>query len=223
MGLPADWVIIEDWLSGTDLTYPRPAVKGSITSNPDEVRIHELSWDDYPSKGIPSVLETAINIDLLKRLVEDNKGKLLAQELQRAYRTIDYLENGAPAHQKRILKSCLVGNKIPSGEANVAVMKTVADWIKAGFVAGPFKQPPLNNFRVNGMIAIVKGPKVRPVLNVSELSGLSFNDNVDKLQVERVTMDNARTFSFTLLEAGKNARIDKTDVKKCLQNRAGKD
>ncbi len=80
-------------------------------------------------------------------------------------------------------------------------------------MAGPFKQPPLDNFRVNGMIAIVKGPKVRPVLNVSEPSGSSFNDNVDKLQVERVTMDNARTFSFTLLEAGKNARIDKTDVK----------
>jgi hypothetical protein len=68
------------------------------------------------------------------------------------------------------------------------------------------------------MIAIMKGPKVRPVLNVSEPSGLSFNDNVDKFQVERVTMDNARTFSFTLLEAGKNARIDKTDVKNAFKN-----
>jgi hypothetical protein len=85
-------------------------------------------------------------------------------------------------------------------------------------VAGPFKQPPLDNFRINGMIAIVKGPKVRPVLNVSEPSGLSFSDNVDKLQVERVTMDNARTFSFTLLEAGKDARVDKTDVKNAFKN-----
>jgi hypothetical protein len=68
------------------------------------------------------------------------------------------------------------------------------------------------------MIAIIKGPKVRPVLNVSEPSGISFNDNVDKLQVERVIMDNAKTFSFTLLEAGKNARIDKTDVKNAFKN-----
>ncbi len=117
-----------------------------------------------------------------------------------------------------MLKSCLVSNKIPSDEANTAILSTVADWINAGFVAGPFKQPPLDNFRVNRMIAIVKGPKVRPVLNVSEPNGLSFNDNVDKLQVERVTMDNARTFSFTLLEAGKDARIDKTDVKNAFKN-----
>jgi hypothetical protein len=68
------------------------------------------------------------------------------------------------------------------------------------------------------MIAIVKGQKVRPVLNVSEPSGRSFNDNVDKYQVERVMMDNARTFSYTLLEAGKNARIDKTDVKNAFKN-----
>jgi hypothetical protein len=68
------------------------------------------------------------------------------------------------------------------------------------------------------MIAIIKGQKVRPVLNVSEPSGTSFNNNVDKYQVERVTMDNARTFSYTLLEAGKNARIDKTDVKNAFKN-----
>ncbi len=59
--------------------------------------------------------------------MKDNESKLLEQELKRAYRTIDYLENGAPAHQKRILKSCLVGNKIPSDKANTAVLKTVAD------------------------------------------------------------------------------------------------
>jgi hypothetical protein len=68
------------------------------------------------------------------------------------------------------------------------------------------------------MIAIIKGQKVRPVLNVSEPSATSFNDNVDKYQVERVMMDNARTFSYTLLEAGKNARIDKTDVKNAFKN-----
>jgi hypothetical protein len=52
------------------------------------------------------------------------------------------------------------------------------------------------------------GEKVRPVLNVSEPSGLSFNDNVDKLSVERVVMDTARSFSYKLLRAGKNARLD---------------
>jgi hypothetical protein len=62
------------------------------------------------------------------------------------------------------------------------------------------------------------GEKVRPVLNVSERSGLSFNDNVDKLSVERVVMDTARSFSYKLLRAGKNARLDKTDVKDAFKN-----
>jgi hypothetical protein len=218
LGLPADWRIIEDWLSASDLPTATKATAQSSAASKKSPENQVFSWDTYPSKGIPSAPETAINIELLEKLVEKNADKLLEQELRRAYRTIDYLKYGAPAHQKRALKSCLVSNKIPTGEANSAILNTVADWINAGFVAGPFRQPPLDNFRVNGMIAIVKGHKVRPVLNVSEPAGLSFNDNVDKLQVEKVTMDNAKTFSHTLLEAGKDARIDKTDVKNAFKN-----
>ncbi len=177
-----------------------------------------MIWDTFPKKDIPAGPETRINIEKLKKMIDRNEEKLLDHEVRRARRAISYLEEGAPAHQLRRLKSCLVKNKIPSSEANAAVLETVANWIKEGFVAGPFRQPPLDNFHVNGMIAIIKGQKVRPVLNVSEPSGTSFNDNVDKYQVERVMMDNARTFSYTLLEAGKNARIDKTDVKNAFKN-----
>ncbi len=59
---------------------------------------------------------------------------------------------------------------------------------------------------------------MRPVLNVSEPSGFSFNDNVDKHSVERVTMDTARSVSYVLLRAGKNARMDKSDVKDAFKN-----
>jgi hypothetical protein len=59
---------------------------------------------------------------------------------------------------------------------------------------------------------------VRPVLNVSEPNGKSFKDNVDKYQVERIVMGTARSFSYTLLEAGKNVRIDKTDVRNAFKN-----
>jgi hypothetical protein len=62
------------------------------------------------------------------------------------------------------------------------------------------------------------GEKVRPVLNVYEPSGLLFNDNVDKHSVERVVMDTAKSFSYKLLRAGKNARLDKTDVKDAFKN-----
>jgi hypothetical protein len=59
---------------------------------------------------------------------------------------------------------------------------------------------------------------VRPVLNVSEPSGTSFNDNEDRHSVERVSMDTARSFSYVLLRAGKNARMDKSDVKDAFKN-----
>ncbi len=59
---------------------------------------------------------------------------------------------------------------------------------------------------------------MRPVLNVSEPNGNSFNDNVDRYSVERVSMDTARSFSYALLRAGKNARMDKSDVKDAFKN-----
>jgi hypothetical protein len=90
-------------------------------------------------------------------LVLKNKDKLLKQEIERAERTIDYLRNGAPVLQLKQLKSCLVQNKLASVEARIAVLKTMEDSIRKAFVAGPFKEPPLDDFRVNGMIAIIKG------------------------------------------------------------------
>jgi hypothetical protein len=55
-------------------------------------------------------------------------------------------------------------------------------------------------------------------LNVSEPSGNSFNDNVDTKSVEKVFMDSARSFSNKILQAGKSARLDKTDVKDAFKN-----
>jgi hypothetical protein len=220
LGLPENWEFVENWLTGKSL----PETRGTVDENNHKEKASTgnassaVDWETFPKKNIPVNPETRINIEELKKIIERNKENLLDHELKRAQRAVAYLEEGAPAHQVRHLKSCLVKNKIPSSEANEAVLETVANWVKEGFVAGPFRQPPLDNFRVNGMIAIIKGQKVRPVLNVSEPGGSSFNDNVDKYQVERVTMDNARTFSYTLLEAGKNARIDKTDVKNAFKN-----
>ncbi len=46
---------------------------------------------------------------------------------------------------------------------------------------------------------------MRPVLNVSEPSGNSFNENVDKQSVERVSMDTARSIRYALMRAGESA------------------
>jgi hypothetical protein len=116
-----------------------------------------VNWKDFAFKEIPRKPETRVDIEALEKLVDENKDRLLSQELARAERTINYLRDGAPALQLARLKSCLVPNKPMTLDARAAVLKTIEDWIKKGFVAGPFREPPLDNFRVNGMIAIIKG------------------------------------------------------------------
>jgi hypothetical protein len=114
MGLPDDWSVIENWLSGGNFNFPSCDVSKSVSALKENTSTDSFSWDTFPSKGIPAKPETRINIELLRKKVEKNEGKLLEQEVRRAYRAIDYLENGAPAHQLDRLKSCLVSNKIPS-------------------------------------------------------------------------------------------------------------
>jgi hypothetical protein len=116
-----------------------------------------VDWTGFPFKGIPRYPETRVNVDALEKIVLMHENKLLKQEVDRAERAIDYLRNGAPALQRERLRSCLVQNKLVSADAREAVLKTMREWVSKGFVAGPFKEPPLDDFRVNGMIAIIKG------------------------------------------------------------------
>jgi hypothetical protein len=58
---------------------------------------------------------------------------------------------------------------------------TFVDWLRKGFMAGPFKgpPPPIKIFRANPLIAVLQETKVRPILNLSSLVGASsFNDLV---------------------------------------------
>jgi hypothetical protein len=80
-------------------------------------------------------------------------------------------------------------------------------------VSGPFDQPPLPNFRVNPLMAIDQGEKVRIVLNGSSPKGLSFNDNIKQEAVEKVVMSSARNVSYVIHDAGKNALMSKIDKK----------
>jgi hypothetical protein len=93
------------------------------------------------------------------------------------------------------------------------VVDTVASWVKKGFVAGPFDYPPLPQFRVNPLMAVDQGEKVRLVLNVSAPKGSSFNDNVVQEGIEKVTMSSARAVSHIIVDAGVNAVMSKLDKK----------
>ena len=54
----------------------------------------------------------------------------------------------------------------------------IAHWVKSEMVAGPFDFPPLENFRVNSLMAVKQKNKVRPILNLSAPKYASFNDAV---------------------------------------------
>jgi hypothetical protein len=159
LGLPTDWSRVESWCR---LTPDRPTMVRTPPVHAPREKIHVTSkvsadWAVFPFKGIPKNPETRVDVDALEKLVLKHESKLLKQEVDRAKRAIDYLRNGAPALQWERLKSCLVQNKLASADAREAVLKTMKDWVSKGFVAGPFKEPPLDDFRVNGMIVIIKG------------------------------------------------------------------
>jgi hypothetical protein len=65
---------------------------------------------------------------------------------------------------------------------------TIAEWVKSGFVAGPFLHPPTPHFRANCLLVAVQPGKIRPILNVSQPTGGSFNDAVDEVALEKVVM-----------------------------------
>jgi hypothetical protein len=218
LGLPEDWNRVELWLHCKKIESLNITSKSKRKARKAVNEEISVDWSTFGKREIPSEPETRIDIGKLEELVDRLESRLLENEVLRARRVIKYLKTGAPAHQKRSLNSCLVENKVPGEEGYIAVLKTVKDWLVKGFIAGPFKEPPLDGLRVNGMIAIIKGDKTRAVLNMSAPEGNSFNDNVDTFEVERVHMDTARTFSYAVLRAGRGARLDKTDVKDAFKN-----
>ncbi len=92
------------------------------------------------------------------------------------------------------------------------ITDTLADWIRKGFVAGPFDGPPSKKFRANPLMAVVQRTKVRPILNLSSPAGKSFNDAVVSTRVDKLKMYSAKLFAETLIKAGKGATIVKPDI-----------
>ena len=137
---------------------------------------------------------------------------LSPSQVLRAEKVIRNLEHGAPSNQKFDLPGCFVENSKATLKHGREVTDTVVYWLKNGYVAGPFNQPPLPKFRVNPIMAVVQEGKVRPVLDVSSPSGFSFNDNVDKAKMEKVKMSSARNFGYTVRKCGAGALMSKFDL-----------
>ena len=79
-------------------------------------------------------------------------------------------------------------------------------------VAGPYSSPPLENFRVNPLMAVKQKTKVRPILNLSAPKNFSFNDAVDENSLRKLEMISSALFAKALRKAGRDTLMVKYDI-----------
>ena len=169
-------------------------------------------WKCFPKKELPTKPESKIDSKCLNEELEAVKDKISNSSYLRGKKAVSFLVNGAPSYQKSELGSCFVANSNSTIVHGSQVTDNVVTWLKNDFAAGPFDEPPLSNFRVNQLLAVVQPGKVRPVLNVSLPKDSSFNSNMDVFELEKVKMTSAKEFGETLLMSGKDSIMSKSDL-----------
>ena len=167
MGLPSNWSRCRQWIIGSSMNIPvsRPGVVGSSLKCKEIPKLKDYKvipgqdfWEKFPYKDIPSEIEVSVDTVKFKKLLEENKEILKDSERARAATCIENLKTGASSFQKNVLPSNFSKNAPSATNNGAEVTDVIASWIKKGFVAGPFCQPPLPQFRVNSLMAIVQGP-----------------------------------------------------------------
>jgi len=176
-------------------------------------------WSNFPFNPLPACPESSVNVKVLKRLVASNKKKLNRHQLKRALRVCRDLQKGGSSYQVTQLPGIVVRNTSSAYEHGRMLTDKIATWVSKGFVAGPFSNPPMAGFRANPLMAISRNSSIRPVINMSAPVNESYNDNVNVSALEKVYMSTAQMFSYTLLDAGKDAimsKFDLSDAYKCI-------
>ena len=164
-------------------------------------KLPEKYWNAFPFRKIPERPTTRIMVDKLERLVEKRKEYMTIAEVSRARKVIKNLKMGAPSYQKKNLPSLYCVNDESSYENGEVLSDNIADWVVGEFVAGPFKYPPVQDFRTNPLKVIIQHGKARMVVNASAPMGRSFNDNVDEGKLEKIEMSSACRFGQSVLKA----------------------
>jgi len=152
------------------------------------------------------------------KVIEEGREKMLNSQYIRGQKVLENLKNGAPACQIKELPAVFCENDESTYENGAILTDTIAEWGVKKFTAGPFDRPPLKQFRVNPLKAIVTDGKVRPVINVSAPRGASFNDNIRESKMEKVEMSSAKRFGQSVRKAGKGAIMSKFDMANAYKN-----
>jgi hypothetical protein len=227
LGLPSKWSQIMFWIFSTSsLVSPVSVLQSQKSLKFTEIPTlpkyggcgSETFWEKLPYNGLPTKPETRVDHVKLRSVVKEKIPLLLKSEITRAEKCLEYLQDGGPSFQMEKLGACCVKNSKQAIEHGAAVTDTIASWVQKKFVAGPFLNPPLPNFRANSILAVPQPNKVRICLNISLPENRSFNDNIDIHKMEKIKMSSARLVGHSILEAGKNCTIAKTDIVDAYKN-----
>ena len=217
LGLPEDWSVIEKWCR-KPFRFGLP-IKGKRTKctmydhvNFDEP-LERNFWEKFPSRPVTEGPTTRVNVDKLAEMVDEADHLMTIHESDMAHMAVRILREGAPSLQIRQLQGAMLKNAPSINKCAASFTETLHKWIEEGFVAGPFEEPPMADFRANSLMAEEQKDKVRPVLNMSNPKGRSFNDNIDQMALGRSTMSSAQRFGQSLRAAGKGAVMSKMDMK----------
>jgi len=220
LGLPEDWEKVESWLEGGVPEYPSCS---SELYNPKWMEVKKLLdyskpanedfWSNFPKRDIPDRVETPVNTKVLELLLEKSESNFTVHQIRRGKQLIKDLEEGASSFQKSNLPPTTVSNTPSAIEYGQLITDKIYSWLIDGYLCGPFNCPPFPGFRCNPLMAVVRGGKVRPVINMSAPHGFSFNDNLAWEKLEKVKMATAREFIYKVKECGKSAVMTKFDLK----------
>ncbi|MBM3938124.1 MAG: hypothetical protein FJ333_05650, partial [Sphingomonadales bacterium] len=173
----------------------------------------ENFWSKFPAKPVPVGAQSRVNVANLEKLLKKYETSLTEQKIIRGKKICKDLRKGAEAYQKVYLPSVKTKNSGTAFMHGELMTDKIATWLTDGYVAGPFIKEPFKDFRCNQLIAVNRGGKIRPVVNMSAPAGAAFNDNMIESQLEKVWMTTAKEFSQKLLASGKNSVFSKFDLK----------
>ena len=217
LGLPSNWAEVEKWARkefrfGPPIQSNKKSAVSKFQNLDFSKDADEGFWDHFPSRILPAFPSTRIKIQEFESVFTKTKPTLLIHEETIGQSAVDNLKFGAPALQRSPLPGCVLKNASSAIQHGPVFTETLENWIKEGYVAGPFAVPPLDNFRANSIMAVEQKGKVRPILNMSYPKHKSFNDEIDKDLVQKVKMSSARQFGQSVLKAGRGGRMFKIDM-----------
>ena len=128
---------------------------------------------------------------------------------------ISNLEHGVTTPFEKIPEPLWASNSDSLLDPNVGAAFTdnICSWLKSGFLAGPFVDPPLPGLRINQVFAVEQPDKFRNIVNMSFPKKRSHNDAIDNSKLPKITMATPRQVQQAVKKAGPEGSMSKIDMK----------